>query len=135
MESLASQPTARRRILKKRKEADYSKELIIGGVVVAAGVLLFIIFAAVKNQDPAATGFDKAAQSVKEKPVVSPRAKLDEERKQKEKEIEKEKEREKEKEKQKKAAAARSSDGGEKSPLRPFGDSPRRSPPADDSDH
>ena len=40
LESLTSQPATRRRILKKKKSTDYSKEIIIGSVVAVAGILL-----------------------------------------------------------------------------------------------
>jgi hypothetical protein len=137
LESLTSQRTSRRRTLKKRDKVDYTKEIIIGGVVTAVGVLLFIVWAAVKSQDPSEHGLGGVVVPEKvEKAVVL--RKLAEERKQREKE-KKEKEREKDSEKEKKAAAAHAPDahapdGGAKSPLRPFGESSGRSQAADGAD-
>jgi hypothetical protein len=58
IESLASQPTTRRRLGKKRQKTDYSKEIMIGGIVAAFAGFLIIVFLAVRNQDPTPSGFN-----------------------------------------------------------------------------
>ena len=116
LESLTSQPTSQRRILKKRKKGDPTREIVLG-VVALAGVFLFIVYAVVKSQHHSPRGFDKAVEEF----VESPRAKLAEEHKQKEKEIAEQR--------QKKAAASDGTTG----PLQPLGaglQQPKQRPPA-----
>ena len=55
LESLAAQPSKRRRPTKKKRKADYSKEIMFGGIAAAAGVVLVIIYIAA--QGPGKTGF------------------------------------------------------------------------------
>lgn len=125
LESLTSQPTTRRRFVKKKDKVDHTKEIVIGTVVGVGAILLLIIYFAVKSQDTSEHGFggikpDANVESVKEK--------LSEERKQKLKELADKKEKEK-----KAAAAKTSAAGGDVSPLRPFDNSVKRpkNPPAD----
>ncbi len=102
LESLTSQPV-RRRFLKKKKTTDYSREIILGGVVTVAGVLLFIAYAALANRDDSKRGYDAIEP---EKPLESVRAAMDSARKKFfEDLLKKDKEREIIKEKEKKAAA------------------------------
>jgi hypothetical protein len=119
LESLASQPTNKRRFLKKKPKEDHSKEIIIGGVVAVGGVLLLLVFLAVKSQDTTTHGFEGITPD-EHKPSVS--KKLAEEKKQKLKDLAKEKEKkEKEKEKENRTAAAQNSGkAGETSPLKPL---------------
>jgi hypothetical protein len=49
LESLAAQSAARRRITKKKRKADYSKEIMFGGVAAAAGIVLVIIYIAAQG--------------------------------------------------------------------------------------
>ncbi|MGO9108504.1 MAG: hypothetical protein ACLP9L_04660 [Thermoguttaceae bacterium] len=102
LESLTSQPM-RRRFLKRKKKADYTKEIIFGGVVAAAGVLLFVVYAAIKSQDTSEHGYDVIKT---EKPVESVRAAMDSAKKKFTEELQK-KEKEKEEAIEKKAAADR----------------------------
>jgi len=92
LENLTSEPTTRRRILKRNRKVDYTKEIIIGSVVAAAGVLLFMAYVAFKSHDPSGHGFDGIKT---EKPVESVRTKHAEDIKQKEKEIKEKKDLEK----------------------------------------
>ena len=116
LENLASQPTTRRRLLKRKPKADYTKEIIIGSVVTAAGVLLFVVYAALKHEDPTPHGFGAFEHAV-EKPadlrrsVIESSKKLAEEIKQKEKEKEK-----------KVATEHTAGRSGNVGPLRPFGE-------------
>ncbi len=126
LESLTSEPTTRRCILKRNRKVDYTKEIIIGSVVVVAGVLLFIAYVAVKSHDPSEHGLGGIKT---EKPVESVRTKHAEEMKQKEKEI-KEK-----KDLNKRAAAINTSASGEKMAFGNAAKRPReRSPVANDAD-
>jgi hypothetical protein len=104
LEELAIQST-RHRFPKKKKKVEYTKEIILGGVVTAAGVLLFVIYAAIKSQDKVEHGFDAIIKV--EKPVDNVSTKLAEELKKKKKEIETAKA--KEIETQKKAAMEQAS--------------------------
>ena len=110
-------PTTRRRFPKK-KNADYSKEIVIGSVVAVAGIALLIVYIAVASQDTAKHGYD-AIGNTAGKPPESPRAKIAEEHKQKAKEIAKEKSKETTTEKRPGTNRA-SASGGDVSPLRPF---------------
>ncbi|MEI8375581.1 MAG: hypothetical protein WCJ35_22395 [Planctomycetota bacterium] len=124
LESLTSEPTTRRRILKRNRKVDHTKEIIIGSVVTVAGVLLFVAYFAIKSHDPSGHGFDGMKT---EKPVESVRTKHAEEMKQKEKEI-KEK-----KDLKKNAAAAHTSVRGGKTASGNVANWPReRSPATDD---
>jgi hypothetical protein len=110
LEILTSQAGSRRHSSKKRKKEDYTPQIIIGSVVAAAGVLLFIVYIAVTSQVGPSHGFDKVADDIKE--PESPRAKLAEKLRQEVKEAEK----------QKQAAAARPSpSGGKVGRVRPSG--------------
>ena len=121
LESLTSQPTTRHRPLKKKQSTDYTKQIIIASVVGAVGVLLFIIFAAMRNND---RGIGAVAEPEKHPVVTLP--KHGKEHKQNRIEREAETEREK-------PAAAdhtatnhtaanhTAANGGGTGPLRPFG--------------
>ena len=56
LERLTAQPTSRRRFTKKKHKADYGKEIMIGGIVAAAGALLVIVYLAA--QENRGTGLD-----------------------------------------------------------------------------
>jgi hypothetical protein len=128
LESLASQPTIKRRFLKKKAKPQDNTSLIIGGVVAAVGFVLFIGYLVIMSQGKSKSGYDVVAQP--EKPKISTRARLAEERKQKEKEIER-KERERE---NKPAADHAPASGGNAGPLRPFSDGGGRSNRSGDGD-
>ena len=56
LERLTSQPTSRRRFAKKRRKADYGKEIMVGGIVAAAGALLVVVYLAAQGNR--GTGLD-----------------------------------------------------------------------------
>ena len=98
LESLTSQPT-RRRFPKKKKKTDYTTEIIVGGVITAAGILLFMAYAAFTSEDRSKHGYDAIEP---EKPVESVRTAM--EKKFIEELRKRDKERERGKEKEKKTA-------------------------------
>ena len=98
LESLTSQPT-RRRFPKKKKKTDYTTEIIVGGVITAAGILLFMAYAAFTSEDRSKHGYDAIEP---EKPAESVRTAM--EKKFIEELRKRDKEREKGKEKEKKTA-------------------------------
>ena len=116
---MTSEPTRRRRrIFGKKKKTDYTKEIIIGSVVAAVGILLLVVYAAVGNHP---SGFNAISTDVEKEPAVPLRVKLAAERAEKEKKIALEKQKERD-EREKKAAAAHTAAGGEAGgPLQPFG--------------
>jgi hypothetical protein len=133
LESLAAQTTGRRHAVKGKKKVDYTKEIIIGSVVGAVGVLLFIIYAAISSQDKdPARGLGGVAESVPDKHLESMKKKLSAELKEKAKEIAKEKERKEQEKKEKEALAAHApAHNGGNGPLKAFGPS-RTSQSGDD---
>ena len=110
LESLTSQPAPRRRFFRRPENVDYTKEIITGSVVTAVGVLLLIVYAAVRSQDPSSSERGLGGV-VPDKPVEKAVVlrKLAVEHRLKEKEIEKEK-KEKDSEKEKQAADAHAPD-------------------------
>ena len=65
LESLAAQPTTRHRPLRKKQSTDYTKQIIMGSVVAAAGVLLFIVWAAVRSNDDTPARFRQSCRAGK----------------------------------------------------------------------
>ena len=71
LESLAAQPSNRRRFAKKKKRrTDYSKEILIAGIAAAAGTVLVIIYVAA--QGPNKTGLGAIGDTNNPPNVVAP---------------------------------------------------------------
>jgi hypothetical protein len=94
LESLTSQTSVRRRVLKKSKKKDYGKEIVIGTVVAVGAAVLGLIYLAYASQDHSKRGFDAIQNEATNEPslkAINSARKAAEEQKRKDKEREREK--------------------------------------------
>jgi len=126
LEKLTSEPSRGRRFVKRKPKTDYTKEMVIGGIVAAAGAILAIIYIAFHAQDKTEHGFQGITTDVTSTPEGPgiPKAILERAAQAK-----------KDAEKEKKKAALASGHGAKPGPLRKPSDTavrPKKGPDDDE---